>query len=248
MNYHTSLQILDLPEFPSPEIVKKAFRNKALLYHPDRNTEKQATLHFRQCVEAYEFLVEYYKENPWAPKISKEPEKEKPLEKVDWNIEDIFDDIFGFTREDRILGYQKPQPVFLTQKEWDLGVTKEIKLLAYEKCESCKGLGSEGKTHSSLCTYCFGQGKIETDRSETKTCPRCEGRGRNIEKNCVVCAGFGRLSQNRKMKVTFPPGFKVGGTYTLHGEDLKTGKKLDLFISPCLKTGFFENLKKFFSS
>jgi len=237
LNYQISLQILDLPQAPSPEVVKRAFRNKALLYHPDRNTEKQATIHFRQCVEAYEFLVEYYKENPWVPKISQESEvaEKKPPEKINWNIEDIFDDIFGFTREDRILGYQKPQPVFLTQNELASGVTKEIKLLAYEKCEACKGLGSEGKTHSSLCTYCFGQGKIETDRSETKTCPRCEGRGRNIEKNCVICNGFGRLPQKKKMKVVVPAGFKVGETYTLHGEDLKTGKKLDLFVQPKLR-------------
>lgn len=36
--------------------IKKAFRQKASQYHPDRNTDPQAPAHFRAVQEAYEVL------------------------------------------------------------------------------------------------------------------------------------------------------------------------------------------------
>jgi curved DNA-binding protein CbpA len=36
--------------------IKKAFRQKAALYHPDRNPDPQAPQHFREVQEAYDVL------------------------------------------------------------------------------------------------------------------------------------------------------------------------------------------------
>jgi len=38
--------------------IKKAFRQKALLYHPDRNSADDAAARFRQVQEAYDVLAD----------------------------------------------------------------------------------------------------------------------------------------------------------------------------------------------
>jgi len=54
------LTILDLPKNPTKSQIKKAFRRKALEWHPDRNkdNEKEATDRFRKIHAAYVLLLE----------------------------------------------------------------------------------------------------------------------------------------------------------------------------------------------
>lgn len=53
--YH---DILGVPEKASKEVVKRAFRKQAMLWHPDRNNNPEAPTRFQKINEAYEFLVE----------------------------------------------------------------------------------------------------------------------------------------------------------------------------------------------
>src|SRR3990167_3110567 len=110
MNYHNALKILDLSDPPTPAQVKKQFRALALQYHPDRNPDDlKAVDLFRQCTEAYNYLLEHVVQ--WAGSVSKESASSSPINSqvLVEDLEDIFDDIFGFSRQGRILGVQKPQ-------------------------------------------------------------------------------------------------------------------------------------------
>ena len=49
--------ILGLPENSSTDDIKKAYRKKARLYHPDINPAPDAKDHFILITEAYEFLI-----------------------------------------------------------------------------------------------------------------------------------------------------------------------------------------------
>lgn len=53
-------EILGLPVNSSLEEIKKAYRKKARLYHPDINHESDAKDHFIIATEAYEFLISYH--------------------------------------------------------------------------------------------------------------------------------------------------------------------------------------------
>jgi len=53
-------EILGLPVNSSLEEIKKAYRKKARLYHPDINPESDAKDHFITATEAYEFLIAYH--------------------------------------------------------------------------------------------------------------------------------------------------------------------------------------------
>lgn len=53
-------KILDLPDNSSVEEIKKAYRKKARLYHPDINHASDAKDLFIFVTEAYEFLLSYH--------------------------------------------------------------------------------------------------------------------------------------------------------------------------------------------
>lgn len=53
-------QLLGLPYGSSPDEIKKAYRHKARLYHPDINPEPEAKNKFILVTEAYEFLIANY--------------------------------------------------------------------------------------------------------------------------------------------------------------------------------------------
>ncbi len=224
MNYKESLQILDLKEPLTPQGIKKSFRQKALQYHPDKNPDNpEAALFFGQCVEAYNFLI--------SQVVGTETVNLSVPVRVE-NLDDIFDDIFGFTREDRILGYRKPEEVLLTLTEIAFGTHRNLRMTVYEKCASCLGSGTlSGR--SVLCTHCFGAGQIWFQNEavvQKKICPKCFGRGRLVEKPCGNCDGFGRNPISKKHEMTFAQGLLPGRDYTLHARDLKTGQVNDAYV------------------
>jgi hypothetical protein len=57
MNLNDYYSILDLPIDSSVEEIKKAYRKKAHLYHPDINHSPDAISRFISITEAYEFLL-----------------------------------------------------------------------------------------------------------------------------------------------------------------------------------------------
>lgn len=236
MNLKQALKVLGLPDSPTTPSVKKAYRGLALRYHPDRNENNPLALdRFREATEAYNFLVEHLK----FPQPKTTARAKVASVSVVEDFEDIFDDIFGFTRQDRILGYQEPQKLEVTLFDLAFGGLKQVKLTAYEKCVFCKGNGAEKNTPVTICNYCFGAGQIKAGPvgEETfKLCPRCEGRGRKIARVCLVCKGFGRVGRMLTQQIKLPRGLIAGRSYTLHATVTKSGHATDLFIKPLLKT------------
>lgn len=230
MNTKDALAALKLKPPFTFESVKKAFRAQAVLLHPDRNPDNpSATAAFQACLEAYNFLIDHPQE--WASAESALPPTSSAERIQDLN--DIFDDIFGFTREDRILGFETPQEILLTPVEFAYGVNKRGKFSAYQKCPTCDGRASAKNTPVAICTYCFGSGQIRSragGEEKQKICPKCEGRGRKIQKPCWDCNGFGRKRVSRRQEVIIGPGLKPGGVYTLHSIDLEDRKTYDFFV------------------
>lgn len=228
-----ALKILEIRTYSEPEDLKKAFRALAHRYHPDKNPRPEAGELFRDVLEAYQFCLENLEVLTCHFGLKPAPELLSKDRLVIENLDDIFEDIFGFTRAGRVLGYQEPHALGLTLKEFLFGGAKIEKLPAYESCRDCRGVGASQGTLARLCRHCFGKGyylKKNGREAKRKLCPQCQGRGREMEKPCLSCGGFGRLKRIRRQKFALPLGMTPGGLYTLAGADEKTGQATEIFI------------------
>ena len=66
-NYY---KILGVKRDASEKEIKKAFREKAKLYHPDKNDSPNAEQKFRELAEAYEILSDFKKRKAYDKKVS----------------------------------------------------------------------------------------------------------------------------------------------------------------------------------
>jgi len=235
LNLKQALQLLELGDSPDFGAVKKAYRQKALAYHPDRNPDPKTKEIFLQCTEAYNFLIQY---PPFIETIIP-PARTVSEERVQ-TVDDIFDDIFGFTRDGRVLGYEEPQELSLTAYEFIFGSPCKKKLMySYKACKTCLGNGSTTGELASICTYCFGGGRIKANielKNVDKLCPRCQGRGRHVKKPCVSCKGFGRVKMHSLQEIDIPKGLKLNEAYTLQSRDVKQNTGCQIFIKPVLSS------------
>lgn len=70
MNRQQACSILELPLNPADSELKKAYRRKAMLFHPDRNKSSDAAQKFIEVNKAYDFLSH----NTYRPEPIRRPE------------------------------------------------------------------------------------------------------------------------------------------------------------------------------
>ena len=103
----------------------------------------------------------------------------------------------------------------ITLEDAFYGVTKEVGLNTWLRCEICKGKGGDLEAGFKQCGMCNGRGEIREERktffgsfSQVKTCPACQGFGQIPNKTCAVCKGSGRVKGERKARVEIVPGIE----------------------------------------
>jgi molecular chaperone DnaJ len=204
--------------------IKKAYRQMAVKYHPDKNPDDpDAERKFKEAAEAYEVLSDSAKRQRY------DRYGHAGLEGAgvhDFrNAEDImsaFSDIFGGNLFGDFFGARKrgPRPGqdLLMKLEIELqdaarGTTKVVDVHRQELCEDCRGTGARKGTAPAPCTYCGGQGQVVSSRGffqVATTCPACGGEGQRITDPCQKCRGSGRVAATSKVKVDVPPGVETG--------------------------------------
>jgi len=237
-------ELLGVSRSASADEIKKAYRQMALKFHPDRNPgNKEAEEHFKEAAEAYEVLSD--------------PEKRQRYDQFGHDglrgtaqpgfndINDIFShfgDIFGGSIFDDVFGAgsrsrrrsprQEGSPgsdlrakLTLTLEEIATGVEKKIKIRKQKPCDTCNGSGSRSGSSKSTCPQCNGAGEIRhVSRSmfgqfvNITTCPTCEGEGRIVKDPCTSCHGEGRLQGESTIKVSVPPGVSEGNYIPMQGQ------------------------------
>jgi len=237
-------EILEVPKSASKEEIKKAYRQKALQYHPDKNPgDKTAEDKFKEAAEAYEILSDDNKKARYdqfghagVSGASGFGGGGMSMDDIFSHFGDIFSDMggFGFSSFGGFGGRQQSQrmsrgsnlrvKVKLSLPEIAQGTEKKLKLKKYITCKSCSGTGAEGNSGHSTCNACNGTGQITRitntilGRMQTSSvCGNCGGSGKVITRKCTACYGEGIVQDEELVTVKIPAGVTEGMQLNISG-------------------------------
>ena len=229
-------EVLEVDKTATLDVIKKAYRKKAIQYHPDKNPgDKEAEEKFKEAAEAYDVLSN--------------PDKRARYDQFGhagmsgaagggfegfgqgMSMDDIFSmfgDIFGGrgggfgggfggfsgfggggSQQRRYRGSDLRVKVKLTLKEISTGVEKKFKLKKYVPCDQCHGTGAEGDGGSETCPTCKGSGSVI--RNQQTILGTMQTRV-----TCSTCGGEGKIIKNKCKK--------CGGDGIIYGEEVVSVK------------------------
>ena len=208
-------EVLGVDKSASADEIKKAYRKKAIQYHPDKNPgDKEAEEKFKEAAEAYEVLSN--------------PDKRARYDQFGhegmsgaggfgggfgggqgMSMDDIFSmfgDIFGghggfggfsgfggggsSQAQRKFRGSDLRVKVKLSLKDIANGTTKKFKLKKYVPCSHCHGTGAEGNSGTETCPTCKGSGHI------LRTQQSIFGM-MQTQTVCPQCNGEGKIIKNK---------------------------------------------------
>jgi molecular chaperone DnaJ len=236
-------EILGVSRNASEAELKKAYRQMALKYHPDKNpNNKEAEDKFKEAAEAYEVLSDPDKRSRYD-QFGHDGVKNSgggfgggmSMDDIFSHFGDIFGGAFGSSfggyggggqRQRRVnRGTNLRVKVRLTLEEINTGVEKKLKVSKYVGCTYCKGTGAEGGSAYNTCTTCRGTGQVTRvtntflgQMQTSSTCPSCGGEGQTIQHKCVHCAGNGVIKGEEVIPVNIPAGVSEGIQLSVSGK------------------------------
>ena len=217
-------ETLGLSKNATAEEIKKAYRKKAIEFHPDKNPgNKDAEENFKKAAEAYEVLSD--------------PNKKAKYDQYGhaafdgaggygggaggMNMDDIFSqfgDIFGSAfgggggfsggfgggGQRRMKGSNLRIKVKLTLEEVANGVEKKVKVkrkiqapgVSYRTCGTCNGSGQVLRVTNTIL------GRMQT----ATTCPTCGGAGQSINSKPANADAQGMILEDETVSIKIPAG------------------------------------------
>jgi len=252
-------KILGIAKNANKDEIKKAFREKAHIYHPDKKDGDEKK--FKEVNEAYQVLNNDQKRQQYDQFGSTFDQQGGFGGGMGWedfmrqarqggsgfggdfgDLGDIFGDLFGGSRRRKTSNRGRDIEVDLQLdfKEAVFGTEKTIELYKLDICDKCNGNGAEPGTKITECRTCKGQGRVQQVQrtilgniQTVAVCPDCQGQGNSYEKACTKCAGQGRVKEKKQIQVKVPAGIDNGMTLRMQSEGeagIKGGKAGDLFI------------------
>ncbi|MDR1155611.1 MAG: molecular chaperone DnaJ [Bacteroidales bacterium] len=233
-------EVLEVPKSASKEEIKKAYRKKAIQYHPDKNPgDHTAEDKFKEAAEAYEVLSDDSKKARYDQFGHAGVGGAGGFNGGGMSMDDIFShfgDIFGDLGGFGFGGFGRQQSqrtskgtnlrvkVRLNLQEIAQGVEKKLKLKKYVTCKSCNGTGAEGNNGYATCPACNGAGQVTRiantllGRMQTSSvCGNCGGTGKIITKKCTACYGEGIVQDEELVTIKIPAGVAEGMQLNVSG-------------------------------
>jgi molecular chaperone DnaJ len=223
-------EILGVSKSASADEIKKAYRQVAMKFHPDKNPgNKEAEEKFKEAAEAYEVLSDQEK----RAQYDRFGHARGPggFRGQEMNMDDIFSqfgDIFGGgspfesffggggSRGGRRKGSNLRIKLKLTLEEIASGAEKKIKVnrlvraegVTFKNCSTCGGSGQVRKVVNTM----LGQMVSAT------TCSACGGAGQTIDKRPPGVDSSGLVSKEDVISIKVPAGVSEGMQLSMSGK------------------------------
>ncbi|MCX2678564.1 molecular chaperone DnaJ [Galbibacter sp. EGI 63066] len=227
-------EILGIDKNATAAEIKKAYRKKALKYHPDKNPgDKEAEAMFKKAAEAYEVLSNPEKKQRYDQYGHAAFDGAGGFGGGSMNMDDIFSqfgDIFGSAfggggfsgfggfgggGRARVKGSNLRIRVRLTLEEIANGVEKKVKVrrkvqsegVTYKTCSTCNGIGQVTRVTNTIL------GRMQT----ATTCNTCGGAGEVMDNRPSGADAQGLKVEEETVSIKIPAGvvegmqLKVGG-------------------------------------
>ncbi len=234
-------EVLGVPRGASDAEMKKAYRQLAMRYHPDKNPgDAEAENRFKEANEAYAVLSDADKRAQYD-RVGTVSSGVSGFGDVGTLFEDIFEGFFsgggrGRQRSRAVRGEDLQYEHKISLEEAATGVETRIQIPRPETCETCGGSGIEQGSTRATCHTCQGRGEVRYNQgflTVGRTCPRCGGEGEIVTNPCTTCRGEGRVRRERQLLVKIPAGIEDGMQMRLTGEGgggARGGPPGDLYV------------------
>lgn len=222
-------EVLGISRSAADSEVKKAYREKALKYHPDKNPgDGEAEGAFKEVSEAFEVLSDGQKRKLYD-EHGHEGLSARGFSGGFTDINDIFsrfgdifegslfEGLFGGMESSRGDGARRGNDLRInleiTLTDVLTGVGRKVEIRRRRDCGDCKGSGAQPGTEPQTCLQCQGMGRVESSSGflrVQRACPRCHGAGSVITTPCEKCEGEGRRVVSGEIDIDIPSGIHDG--------------------------------------
>lgn len=215
-------EVLGIGKSASAAEIKKAYRKKAIEFHPDKNPgDTSAEESFKKAAEAYEVLSDPDKKARYDQFGHAAFEGGGGFGGGGMNMDDIFSqfgDIFGGSfggfsgfgggGQRRVKGSNLRIRVKLTLEEIANGVEKKVKVrrkiqaegVTYKTCTTCNGRGQVTKIQNTIL------GRMQT----AATCSACGGSGQILDGMPADADAQGLKVREETVSINIPAGVEEG--------------------------------------
>jgi molecular chaperone DnaJ len=248
--------ILGIPHDADQQAIKRAFRQLAFQYHPDRNQEPGAEERFKEISEAYAVLSDPAKRAAFdagEARGASVSASDDIFSDIDFS--DLFSGLgFDFAGRGLFNNFMRQRSRARASRGADLEATLDISLQRVATggeeilhlrrptiCRACHGSGAQPGTQPQPCPTCQGRGeRLQQWREggvimqQIVTCATCHGQGRVYTVPCSTCHGQGRIEREEAIAIPIPVGIEEGMVLRVPGQGLPGrepgGVPGDLFV------------------
>ncbi len=228
-------EVLEITKTATVEEIKKAYRKKAIQFHPDKNPgDKQAEENFKEAAEAYEVLSDQNKRARYDQFGHAGMSGNGGFGGGGFgggmSMEDIFSQFgdifgghfgggfggFGGARTQQVRGSNLRVRIKLNLEEMVNGTQKTIKVkkmklapgTTSKTCPTCNGTGVQIKVMNTM----FGQMQTQT------TCGTCQGIGKVADKIPAGANAQGLIKDEEEVVINIPAGAREGIQLNVRGK------------------------------
>ena len=245
-------EVLGVSKSADQDEIKKAYRELARKWHPDRNPDDtDAEERFKEIQQAYDTLSDEEKRKQYDAGgrfagfgaggfPGGGGAGGFPGGGFASDVGDIFSSFFRGRgqqgpREQR--GRDLESEVRLSFDQAMHGTQIAVSVPTTGECPTCHGSGARPGTSPRTCPRCEGTGIDAQSQglfSISQPCPECGGQGEIIDDPCPTCHGSGVTEETKRYRVNIPAGVHDGSRIRLSGKGeagYRGGPSGDLYVT-----------------